>query len=64
VRFLDEERAIAANPDLALGGVIYGWLKATLESIGVGPHEVVANLANQALNFNGIQSTWCRSRNG
>ncbi|MDF1591157.1 MAG: alpha/beta hydrolase [Desulfobacterales bacterium] len=34
-RFTDEQRAIHANPDLALGGVTYGWLKATLESIDI-----------------------------
>jgi lysophospholipase len=34
-RFTDEEKAIAANPDLALGGVTYAWLKASLESIDI-----------------------------
>jgi len=34
-RFQDEQKAIAANPDLALGGVTYGWLKASLESIDI-----------------------------
>jgi len=35
VRFMDEAKAIAANPDLALGGVTYGWLLATLKSIDI-----------------------------
>jgi lysophospholipase len=34
-RFMDEQKAIAANLDLALGGVTYGWLKASLESIDI-----------------------------
>ncbi len=34
-RFMDEKKAIAENPDLALGGVTYGWLAATLESIKI-----------------------------
>lgn len=33
VRFQVEKKAIAANPDLALGGVTFAWLAATLESI-------------------------------
>lgn len=33
VRFTDEKKAIAKNPDLALGGVTHGWLAATFESI-------------------------------
>ncbi len=32
-RFADEGRKIAENPDLAIGGVTYGWLCAALESI-------------------------------
>jgi len=44
-RFRDEQQAIAANPHLALGGVTYGWLKASLESVdilkGVGYPEAV-----------------------
>ena len=32
-RFLDEKTKIAKNPDLALGGITYGWLLATFESI-------------------------------
>lgn len=32
-RFMDEKTKIAKNPDLALGGVTYGWLLATFESI-------------------------------
>lgn len=32
-RFLDEKRAVEKNPDLALGGVTYGWLSATFDSI-------------------------------
>ncbi len=32
-RFMIEPRAVSNNPDLALGGVTYGWLAATLESI-------------------------------
>ena len=34
-RFWDEQKAIVVNPDLALGGVTYGWLKASLESIDI-----------------------------
>ncbi|OEU65085.1 MAG: hypothetical protein BBJ57_06065 [Desulfobacterales bacterium PC51MH44] len=34
-RFMDEEKAIAKNPDLALGGVTYGWLASTFESIDI-----------------------------
>ena len=34
-RFMDEEKAIAENPDLALGGVTYGWLASTFESIDI-----------------------------
>jgi lysophospholipase len=34
-RFMDENKAIAKNPDLALGGVTYGWLSATFESIDI-----------------------------
>ena len=34
-RFMDENQAIAKNPDLALGGVTYGWLSATFESIDI-----------------------------
>ncbi len=33
VRFMDEHRAIELNPDLALGGVTYGWLAETFDSI-------------------------------
>lgn len=33
LRFMDIKNTIAENPDLALGGVTYGWLSATLESI-------------------------------
>lgn len=32
-RFADEGRKISENPDLAIGGVTYGWLCAALESI-------------------------------
>jgi lysophospholipase len=32
-RFMDEKTKIAKNPDLALGGVTYGWLSATFKSI-------------------------------
>jgi len=35
VRFMDEHRAIESNPDLALGGVTYGWLAAAFDSIGL-----------------------------
>lgn len=35
VRFLDAVNAIEINPDLALGGVTYGWLAATLKSIDI-----------------------------
>jgi lysophospholipase len=32
-RFMVEQRAIESNPDLALGGVTYGWLAAAFDSI-------------------------------
>ena len=35
VRFMDEHRAIAESPELALGGVTYGWLAATFKSIDI-----------------------------
>lgn len=35
VRFMDEKRAIKENQGLALGGVTYGWLSATFESIDI-----------------------------
>jgi lysophospholipase len=35
VRFMDAVKAIGKNPDLALGGVTYGWLSATLTSIDI-----------------------------
>jgi lysophospholipase len=35
VRFTDAINAIEKNPDLALGGVTYGWLSATLASIDI-----------------------------
>jgi len=35
VRFMDEQRAIELNPDLALGGVTYGWLAAAFDSIDI-----------------------------
>ncbi|MBW2604177.1 MAG: alpha/beta hydrolase [Deltaproteobacteria bacterium] len=35
VRFTDAKKAIAKNPDLALGGVTYGWLSATLKSTDI-----------------------------
>lgn len=35
VRFTDAKKAIAKNPDLALGGATYGWLSATLRSIDI-----------------------------
>ncbi len=34
-RFMDAQRAIVKNPDLAVGGVTYGWLAATLKSIDI-----------------------------
>ena len=34
-RFMDENRAIKKNPDLALGGPTYGWLSTTFESIDI-----------------------------
>ena len=34
-RFMDAIKAIEKNPDLALGGVTYGWLSATLASIDI-----------------------------
>jgi lysophospholipase len=34
-RFMDENKAIVENPDLALGGPTYGWLSATFESIDI-----------------------------
>ena len=33
VRFMDTNKVIAKNPDLALGGVTYGWLSASIKSI-------------------------------
>jgi lysophospholipase len=35
VRFMDQKREIEKNPDLALGGLTYGWLAATFESIDI-----------------------------
>jgi lysophospholipase len=35
VRFMDQKREIGKNPDLALGGLTYGWLAATFESIDI-----------------------------
>ena len=35
VRFMDAINAIKKNPDLALGGVTYGWLSASLASIDI-----------------------------
>ena len=35
LRFMDEKKAISANPNLAVGGVTYGWLAATLDSINI-----------------------------
>ncbi|MDP3283142.1 MAG: alpha/beta hydrolase, partial [Desulfobacterales bacterium] len=35
VRFMDEHRAVAERPELALGGVTYGWLAATFKSIDI-----------------------------
>ena len=32
---MDEHRAIAESPELALGGVTYGWLAATFKSIDI-----------------------------
>lgn len=34
-RFMDDKNAISKNPDLALGGVTYGWLAATFKSIKI-----------------------------
>ncbi len=34
-RFMNDKKAIEKNPDLALGGVTYGWLSATFESIDI-----------------------------
>ena len=34
-RFMNEHRAIAGNPELALGGVTYAWLRATIDSIEI-----------------------------
>ncbi len=34
-RFMIDKKAIEKNPDLALGGVTYGWLSATFESIDI-----------------------------
>ncbi|MFH1153480.1 MAG: alpha/beta hydrolase [Pseudomonadota bacterium] len=43
-RFLAEERAILKNPDLAVGGVTWGWFRAALESMALllGPGYVCA----------------------
>jgi lysophospholipase len=35
VRFMATAQTIAENPDLAIGGVTYGWLSAALKSIGI-----------------------------
>jgi lysophospholipase len=35
VRFMDKIRAVKQNPELALGGVTYGWLAASFESIDI-----------------------------
>ncbi|MBW2200659.1 MAG: alpha/beta hydrolase [Deltaproteobacteria bacterium] len=35
VRFMDQKKEIEKNPDLALGGLTYGWLEATFESIDI-----------------------------
>ena len=35
VRFAETQNAIIKNPDLALGGVTYGWLSTTLKSIDI-----------------------------
>jgi lysophospholipase len=34
-RYMDQHRAIAATPDLAMGGVTYGWLEAAFQSIDI-----------------------------
>jgi lysophospholipase len=34
-RYMDEKRAVDANPRLALGGVTYGWLRATFDSVDI-----------------------------
>lgn len=41
-RFLDQQKAIQQNPQLALGGVTYGWLAATFASIDVIRHPAFA----------------------
>jgi len=38
LRFMDEKKAISVNPKLALGGVTYGWLAATFDSINIVTH--------------------------
>lgn len=35
VRFMDQKKEIEKNPDLASGGLTYGWLAATFESIDI-----------------------------
>lgn len=35
VRFMETQKKIAENPDLALGGVTFGWLSAALKSIDI-----------------------------
>jgi lysophospholipase len=35
LRFMDDKKAIQVNPDLAVGGVTYGWLAASLASISI-----------------------------
>lgn len=35
IRYQFDKKAIAANPDLALGGVTFGWLAATFDSIRI-----------------------------
>lgn len=34
-RFMDEKTAISRNPDLAVGGMTFGWLEATFQSIDI-----------------------------
>ena len=50
-RFMDDKKAILANPNLAVGGVTYGWLAATFESIKILNHPDFANHITQPVLF-------------
>jgi len=50
-RFMDDKKAILANPNLAVGGVTYGWLAATFESIKILNHPDFATHITQPVLF-------------